>query len=141
MKIITNWKDIEFEKIIMLYEAVGWVAYTENPIELRTAFENSSYVLIGLENDEVIASLRSLSDNVSVHHLQDILVRPSHQGKGLGTKLLKKALEKYAHVRTHLLLTDDEEKQHKFYKALGYKNVNEFSSPSLNSFIKFKEFE
>lgn len=48
MKIITNWKEIEFEKIIKLYDSVGWVAYSENPVDLKTAFENSSYVLIAL---------------------------------------------------------------------------------------------
>lgn len=141
MKIITNWKEIEFERIIKLYDSVGWVAYSENPVDLKTAFENSSYVLIALDNNEVVGALRSLSDNVSVHHLQDVLVNPSHQGKGLGRELLRMALDHYAHVRTHLLLTDDEEKQHKFYESLGYKNVKNFTSPSLNSFVKFKAFE
>lgn len=139
MEITKNWKEIEFNRIIQLYDSVGWVAYTQNPVELKTAFENSSYVLIGIENNEVVAILRSLSDNVSIHHLQDVLVNPAHQGKGIGRQMLKMALDHYAHVRTHLLLTDDEEKQHKFYKSLGYKNVKEFTSPVLNSFIKFKQ--
>lgn len=141
MKIITNWKEVEFERIVKLYDSVGWVAYSEKPADLKSAFENSSYILIALENNDVIGVLRSLSDNVSVHHLQDILVSPSYQGKGLGRQLLKMALDHYAHVRTHLLLTDDEEKQHKFYESLGYKNVKAFTAPVLNSFVKFKSFE
>ncbi|MBP9680116.1 MAG: GNAT family N-acetyltransferase [Bacteriovorax sp.] len=139
MEITTKWKELEFDKIIQLFDAVGWSAYTQNPAELKTAFENSSYVLIGKVNSEVVAALRSLSDNVSIHHLQDILISPAYQGKGFGKQMLNMALEHYAHVRTHLLLTDDEEKQHKFYKSLGYQNVKEVTSPHLNSFVKFKQ--
>lgn len=139
MQITEQWQEIDFKKIVQLYESVGWIAYTENPTELKTAFENSSYVLIATENNQVIGALRSLSDNVSIHYLQDILVDPSYQRKGIARQLLKMALDRYVHVRTHLLLTDDEEKQHKFYKSLGYKNVKEFISPALNNFVKFKE--
>jgi GNAT superfamily N-acetyltransferase len=66
----------------------------------------------------VVAALRSLSDNVSIHHLQDILISPAYQGKGFGKQMLNMALEHYAHVRTHLLLTDDEECP---FESLNYK--------------------
>jgi len=137
MHITENWQEIEFKNIIQLYESVGWIAYTENPIKLKTAFENSSYVLIVIENNQVIGALRSLSDDVSIHYLQDILIDPSYQRNGIARKILKMALDRYVHVRTHLLLTD--EKQHQFYNSLGYKNVKELTSPALNNFVKFKE--
>ena len=137
MKITTQWQEVDFNNIVKLYESVGWLVYSEKPSELKTAFENSSYVLLAMDKNKVIGALRSLSDNVSIHYLQDILVIPSHQRRGVGKELLEAALKHYAHVRAHLLLTDDEEKQHQFYKFFGYKNVKEFTTPVLNSFLKF----
>lgn len=139
MHVTDQWKEINFDKIVQLYESVEWFAYTKNPIELKTAFENSSFILLATENKKVIGALRSLSDDVSIHYLQDILVNPDYQRKGIAKHLLQMALNRYAHVRTHLLLTDDEEKQHKFYESLGYKNVKEFTTPALNNFLKFKQ--
>lgn len=139
MQITDQWKEIDFNKIVQLYESVEWFVYAENPKELKTAFDNSSFILIASENDKVIGALRSLSNDVSIHYLQDILINPDYQRKGIAKQLLKMALNRYAHVRTHLLLTDDEEKQHKFYESLGYKNVKEFTTPNLNNFLKFKQ--
>lgn len=86
----------------------------------------------------MIGLLRSMSDDVSIHYLQDILVRPTFQYQGIGRKLLDQALRRYMHVRTHMLLTDDEEKQMKFYKSMGYENLKDYRMGSLNSFIKIK---
>jgi len=134
-----NWRAFDFKNILKLYESVNWIAYTEKPVELKLAFENSSYILLAIQNEQVVGALRSLSDGVSVHYLQDILVSPSYQRKGIGRQVLEMALSRYAHVRAHLLLTDDEETQHAFYKSLGYKNVREYSNPALNSFLKLKK--
>lgn len=80
--------------------------------------------------------VRSLSDDVSIHYLQDVLVLPVQHNKGIGRKLVEAALKKYSNVRTHMLLTDNEEKQIKFYESCGYSNLKEFKNGSLNSFIK-----
>lgn len=138
-QITAKWKETDFEKIVQLYESVEWFVYTENPTGLKTAFENSSFVLLAIEDNKVIGALRSLSDDVSIHYLQDILVNPEYQRKGIAKQLLQMALNRYAHVRTHILLTDDDEKQHKFYESLGYRNVKEFTTPALNNFLKFRQ--
>ncbi len=139
MKITEHWKEFDFQEIIQLYESVEWLTYSKNPDRLKTAFNNSSFVLLALENNIVVGALRSISDDVSIHYLQDILVRPNYQRQGIAKKMLEMALKRYSHVKAHLLLTDDEEKQHRFYESLGYKNVKEFNSPSLHNFIKFHE--
>lgn len=131
-----NWRSVDFNEIVSLYNSVGWNAYTKNKESLLKAFENSSYILIVTEGEDVVAALRSLSDDVSIHYLQDIIVRPSHQHKGIGRRLLDKALNRYSHVRTHMLLTDDEEKQMKFYTSLGYENLKTYKKGTLNSFVR-----
>lgn len=139
MQITSQWKEIDFKNVLQLYESVEWFAYVKDPAKLKAAFENSSLVLLAIEKNRVIGAARSLSDDVSIHYLQDILISPDFQRKGIASQLLQMALNRYAHVRTHLLLTDDEKKQHKFYESLGYRNVKEFGAPVLNAFLKFKQ--
>ncbi len=131
-----DWRSVDFNDIVSLYNSVGWNAYTKDKESLLKAFTNSSYVLIVKEGNVVVAALRSLSDDVSIHYLQDILVRPSHQYKGIGRRLLDNVLKRYSHVRTHMLLTDDEEKQMKFYTSLGYENLKTYKKGTLNTFVK-----
>ena len=138
ISLIENWEQEDFDNIVQLYDSVGWTVYTKNKNELLRAFHNSSYVLIAKDGNEVVGLLRSMSDDVSIHYLQYILVRPNFQHQGIGRKLIEHALKRYSHVRTHMLLTDDEENQMKFYKSLGYENLKDYRQGSLNSFIHMK---
>ncbi len=131
-----NCKAEAFDNIVQLYDSVGWAIYTKNKDNLLKAFCNSSYVLINKDGNEVVGLLRSMSDDVSIHYLQDILVNPNFQHQGIGRQLINQALSRYSHVRTHMLLTDDEEKQMNFYKSMGYENLKDYQKGKLNSFIK-----
>lgn len=71
--------------------------------------------------------------------MQDLLIDPGFQRKGLATKLVSQALERFKDVRTHLLLTDDEQKQDLFYRSLGYCNLKD--EKRLNVFIQMRRHE
>ncbi len=141
MEIVENWQDIDFDKIIELYDSVGWSNYTNDPSSLREAFKNSIYVAVAIQNDNVCGIVRSIYDDVSIHYLQDILINPQHQRQGIGRKLFDSVLERFSHVITHMLLTDDEEKQISFYKSLGYSNTKELKEIPLNAFVQMKGIE
>lgn len=141
MKITEDWQSIKFDKIMELYESVGWSAYTKSPELLEVALKNSTLILLAMIDDDVIGLSRSISDNVSIHYLQDILVSPVHQKKGVGRKLLSKALDHFHQVRTHMILTDDEEAQLKFYESFGYKNTKLLKEIPLNAFVKMSGIE
>ena len=133
-----HWKDIEFTAVVDLYNSVGWVAYTNKPEELQKAFENSSYINLAFVDSKLVGVIRTLSDSVSIHYIQDIIVHPDYQRHGVGRGLLDSALSLYNEVRTHVLLTDNEEKQKLFYESLGFKNPKDLVKDELNSFIKMK---
>jgi ribosomal protein S18 acetylase RimI-like enzyme len=141
MKIRTDWKAVNFQEIIDLYQAVGWSAYTEDIQGLVLALSQSTYVAFHVQDNKVVGLVRSLSDGVSIHFLQDVLVLPEYQGKGIGRALINSALSKFEKCRTHLLMTDDEEKQLKFYKSLGYSNTRELEKMPLNCFVKMRGVE
>ena len=141
MEIFSDWEKIQFEKIVGIYNAVGWQAYTQNADSLKRAFEKSTYVLIAMVDELVVGIARSISDEVSIHYLQDILVHPKFQKKGIGRELLNLMLERFKDVRTHMILTDDEEKQLRFYESIGFKNTRSLNDVPLNSFVKMKGVE
>lgn len=122
--------------LIALYDAVGWSAYTRDPEGLTRAIANSTYVVTAWE-EGLVGLARCLSDDVALCYVQDILVRPDFQGQGLGRRLLTACLERFAHVRMCALLTDDEERQRRFYEALGFTNTRAFTGFTLNAFVRF----
>ena len=68
-------------------------------------------------------------------YLQDVLVDPKYQKKGIGRVLVQKALNRYNHVRQKVLLTDNKPEQLRFYESLGYTNIKEYET--LNAFLQF----
>jgi hypothetical protein len=53
-------------------------------------------------------------------------------------KRIRAALaERYAHVRQHALLTDDEPGQRAFYEGLGYAETRDHGDGSLRAFVRF----
>jgi ribosomal protein S18 acetylase RimI-like enzyme len=133
-------KELPFEQLLALYDSVNWAAYTneQNRNKLETAVRNSTYVVSAWTDGELIGFARGMSDDVSIFYLQDILVRPDFQGKGIGRMLLNNCLERFSHVRTKMLLTDDEEKQLKFYESLGFKNTRHLQKIVMNAFVQME---
>jgi len=129
-------KDISKEALLELYESVGWTSYTRKPALLTKAVRNSTYVVSVWEGGTLIGLARGLSDDVSIFYLQDILVRPEWQRRGIGRRLLRDCLERFQHVRQKVLLTNTEQRQTRFYETLGFKDVARLG---LNAFVQFGE--
>ena len=118
-----------------LYDAVGWSAYTRDPDKLLAAFRGSSLVVEARADGHLVGIARCVSDDVSIAYVQDILVHPDRHRTGLGRALLGAVLERYAHVRQKVLLTDDREEQVRFYEAMGFANTRDLTVTRLNAFV------
>ncbi len=131
------------KQLLALYNAVGWSAYTNecNKDKLKTAVQNSTYVASAWYNEELIGLARVMSDDVSIFYLQDILVEPNYQRKGVGRMLLNNCLERFEHVRTKVLLTDDNKQQLDFYTSLGFENTRHLKNIILNTFVQMNGIE
>lgn len=79
----------------------------------------SLLTLAARENGTLVGLLRAVGDGCTVVLVQDLLVRPDHQRRGIGTALMQAALERFRSVRQVQLLTDDTEKTKGFYRSLG----------------------
>ena len=112
-------------EVLSLYESVGWTAYTREPQALRAGFEASLFCLAAYENDALVGLLRAVGDGQTVVLLQDILVRPDLQRRGIGSRLVQAALVRCAAVRQVQLVTDDRRSTTAFYTSLGFKPLEQ----------------
>lgn len=109
--------------ILNLYVANKWYAYTNDKESLFKGIRNSLDV-IGVYDEELLVGLiRTIGDKETIVFIQDILVLPAYQRKGIGTKLLQLILEKYKNVRQISLHTDETLKTRKFYQSMGFEDL------------------
>jgi len=73
------------KEILALYASVGWTAYTDHPDVLRKGFEKSLLTLAAYEGDQLLGLIRTVGDGETVIFIQDLLVYPEHQRRGVGS--------------------------------------------------------
>ncbi len=122
---IRDYTDFRKDEILRLYSEVGWTAYTENMAALEEGYKNSLLVLAAYEGDELLGIIRAVGDGCTIVFVQDILVFPGHQRRGVGTALLEAVLKRYPDVRQVELVTDNTPKTVAFYKSLGFSELSE----------------
>jgi len=77
---------------------VGWQPIDESMA--ATALANSLYVVCVLHHGEVIGCGRVVGDGAAFFYLQDVVIHPAFQGKGLGKRLVT-ALMNYIRLHAH----------------------------------------
>lgn len=128
--------DLGHDEVLSLYEAVGWTAYTRSPDVLTRSLEGSHRVVAAHQGERLVGLARSISDGATIVYLQDVLVHPDEQRRGVGRLLLEELFAGYPGIRQRVLLTDDEDRQRSFYEELGFIEVHD-QSPPLRSFVRF----
>lgn len=110
----------DFDAILRLYSSVGWTNYTEKPELLKKAYENSLLILGAYVDGQLVGVIRAVGDGFSVVFIQDILVIPEYQRRGIGTRLLQEVMDRYSSVYQMELMTDNTPKTVSFYQSLGF---------------------
>ncbi len=132
---ISEYNNYKPEEILNLYGSVGWCSYTNRLDMLEHAFEHSLKILGAHDGEKLVGIIRAVGDGYSVLFIQDILVIPEYQRKGIGTKLLKSILDLYPDVYQIQLVTDNTEKTIAFYKSCGFLPYSEIG---CEGFMKAK---
>ena len=117
---IREYGNFQLEEITNLYQSVGWANYLERIGILEEAYANSLCVIGAYDNEKLVGIIRAVGDGRTIVFVQDIIVLPEYQRKGIGTKLLKAVVEKYKNVYQMELLTDNTEKTKAFYRSVGF---------------------
>lgn len=117
---IREYGNFQLEEITNLYQSVGWTNYLERIGILEEAYANSLCVIGAYDNEKLVGIIRAVGDGLTIVFVQDIIILPEYQRKGIGTKLLKAVMDKYSDVYQMELLTDNTEKTKAFYRSVGF---------------------
>ncbi|WLV77117.1 GNAT family N-acetyltransferase [Lacticaseibacillus parahuelsenbergensis] len=119
-------RKLDDEAVLALYQAVGWVMYTRDPVKLKRALAQSLKVLGAFDGDRLVGLIRAVGDGETILFIQDLLVLPNYQRQGIGRQLVKALVDHYPEVRQRVLLTDDQPDTRAFYEKIGFVSSDHF---------------
>ncbi|GAA2581531.1 GNAT family N-acetyltransferase [Streptomyces lienomycini] len=92
------------------------------PEVLATVFGNSRYTCFVHAGDVLVGAGRALADGVDCAYIADVAVHPEHQGRGLGSDIVRRLLELAdGHKKIILYAAPGTED---FYRRLGFLHMN-----------------
>ena len=118
---------VKLEDVLHLYQAVGWTNYTHQPQMLEQALSHSLAIYVALDGDAVVGLIRLVGDGFSSVFVQDLIVLPIYQRKGIGSALIKEALEDYKDAYQVQLVTDQTERTLGFYHSMGFEILSTYN--------------
>lgn len=109
---------IDVPRILELYAEAWWAKGRAHENVIR-ALEHSHPVVTAWDGDRLVGFTRVISDLTFRATIWDVIVRPSHQRRGIGRDMMRFVLEHpdLESVTQFLLLTAD---KHRFYERLGF---------------------
>lgn len=126
IKFVNNWVE---EEIVNLYQSAGWWKDSYNQSRINELIKGSFVfaVVINSDSGDTIGMGRILSDGVSDAYIQDLVILPQYQGRGIGKKLVKILLD-YCLSRGILWIgLISEPGQDNFYLSLGFKPMDKYT--------------
>ena len=122
---------VKLDDVLHLYQAVGWTNYTNQPQMLEQALSHSLAIYLALDGDAVVGLVRLVGDGFSSVFVQDLIVLPTYQSQGIGSRLMKQALGDYKDVYQVQLVTDQTEKTLGFYRSLGFETLSTYDCTGM----------
>lgn len=114
------------ESIKDIYEKESWKAYLNDDEKLIRAFDNSLYTIGAFDEDRLVGFIRCVGDGEHSLLVQDLIITPEYQKRGIGTYLFKTIMEKYSDVRSFIVITDIEDVvDNKFYQSFNFKKLKD----------------
>ena len=122
---------VKLEDVLHLYQAVGWTNYTNQPQMLEQALSHSLVIYLALDGDAVVGLIRLVGDGFSSVFVQDLIVLPSYQRQGIGSALMKQALEDFKEAYQIQLATEQTEKNVGFYRSMGFETLSTYDCTGM----------
>lgn len=103
-----------------LRESVGW-SRMEN--EYKNPLLTSYYHIVVYEKETLIGYIDCVSNGVTDAYIQDLMVHPDYQGRGIGTDLMKKMIDYLKEKHIYMISVVFEESLKPFYEKFGFFNM------------------
>lgn len=131
---------VDGQILYRLFDAVGWIQprstkprrhtkidgisnhtlYLDGPHEsafLEKTFQASTAIFVARVDQEIVGVVRVLSDSLQRSLIYDLVVSPTFQGQGVGSALLTRCLEEFAHTQ---IILGTATPTMPFYERLGF---------------------
>ena len=100
-----------------LRESVGWN-------RMENAYKNplltSYYHIAVYEKETLIGYIDCVSNGVTDAYIQDLMIHPAYQGRGIGTALMKRMIDDLKEKHIYMISVVFEEKLKPFYEKFGF---------------------
>ncbi len=110
-------RNIPLRELIRLYRANAWSS-AHKPVQLRTALRNADTVVSAWSDAALLGLGYAISDGALVVYYPHLLVHPDHQGRGIGSELVRRLTAKYRDFHQHVLIADG--RAIEFYEKCGF---------------------
>jgi ribosomal protein S18 acetylase RimI-like enzyme len=88
------------------------------PESLRTVFGNSMFMCFVYDGGRLVGAGRALADGLDTAYIADVAVHPDHQGRGLGSAIIRRLVDESAGHKKVLLYANPGTEG--FYSNLGF---------------------
>jgi GNAT superfamily N-acetyltransferase len=105
------------EAVLSLYRAVSWSSVNK-PDALYNGLLASHALVTAWDEERLVGLGNAISDGHLVVYFPHLVVHPDHQGRGIGTALMRRLLERYRGFHQQSLIADG--RAIAFYKKLGF---------------------
>jgi len=123
-EIVTAWPT---EDVVALYDSAGWWRESATGRAAVGAMIAGSFAfLVVTEGERAIGMGRALSDGVSDAYIQDVVVLPSHRGRGVGAEIVRRLTGRCQEKGLVWIGLVAEPGTTAFYERLGFKAMNDF---------------
>lgn len=127
-----------YEEYYKLRESVGWINFSRTQTE--KSLQNSLYTVTAEENNQVVGMGRLIGDGL-YYMIVDIVVQPTYQQMGIGSKILNMLIEYVVNRtpdggRSSIQLIAEKGKE-TFYESRGFKIIpHEFCGSGMRKVIR-----
>ena len=113
-------ESISPEAMADLRESVGWNRMEK---EYGNPLMTSFFHIAVYDEDQLVGYVDSVSNGVTDAYIQDLIVRPDYQGKGIGTDLMKKMIASLKEKHIYIISVVFEENLKPFYARFGFNTM------------------
>ena len=110
-------EQVSAEQLSSLRESVGWNRMEK---ELSNPKMTSYYHIAAFEDNELIGYVDCISNGVTDAYIQDLMVKPGYQGKGIGSELMNKMIEYLKESHIYMISVIFDENLKSFYERFGF---------------------
>lgn len=75
-----------------LRNSVGWTIYRDLKA-VKKSLKNTLYCVCAFDADKIIGMGRIIGDHSITYYIQDVIVLPEYQKKGIGSKIMEKLMQ------------------------------------------------